>query len=201
MEWSTIRDKDIRVWDNIKVQTTKPDKDPRPESRKIDNKTVVNCGCTIEDREERREFLNAHTDPFLPNATSTKRTLSLIKPLLFGFEVEKEEEQGKQVTLNGDTFKVHPYSGISLTYQFKCGEKGCEICSRVHKFHFMQCFDFGANGLYRRYDNEKVAKEKVREGLYTRMKTNCECWFAMGTHSQYPFLKWMVVGLLWMKRF
>jgi hypothetical protein len=95
---------------------------------------------------------------------------------------------------------VHPYGGILLDYQFKCGDKGCEMCSQVHKFHNMQCFDFGANELYRRYADEEIAKEKVREGLYVRMKTNCECWFAMGTHSQYPFLKWMVVGLLWMKK-
>lgn len=200
MEWSTIREKDIKVWDRITVRTTKPERDPRPESRKIDNKSVVNCGCTIKEREKRREFLNNHMDVFLPDATKTRRTLSIIKPILFGFSVEKEDEQSDQVTLSGDTFKVHPYGGILLNYHFKCGEKGCEVCSQVHKFHNMQCFDFGANELYKRYNDETTAKEKVREGLYTRMKTNCECWFAMGTHRQYPFLKWMVVGLLWMKR-
>jgi hypothetical protein len=156
MGWSTIRDKDIKVWDKIKVQTTKPDKDPRPESRKIDNKTVVNCGCAIKEREERREFLNSYMDKFLPDATKTRRTLSIIKPILFGFSVEKEDEQSEQVTLSGDTFKVHPYGGILLNYQFKCGEKGCEMCSQVHKFHNMQCFDFGANELYKRYNDEKI---------------------------------------------
>ncbi|MGA2310443.1 MAG: hypothetical protein ABSG57_12970 [Candidatus Bathyarchaeia archaeon] len=200
MEWSTIRDKGIKVWDKIKVSTSKPEKDPRPESRKIDNESVENCGCAIKDREERREFLNAYTDTLIPDATKTKKTLSIIKPILFGFSVEKENERGKQVTIDGDIFKVQPYGDISLTYQFKCGEKGCAICSRVHKFHHMECFDFGANELYRKYQDEKVAKEKVREGCYTRMKADNDCWFAMGTHSQYPFLKWMVVGLLWMKK-
>lgn len=204
LQWSTIRDKDIKLWDKIKVSTSQPEKDPRPESRKIDDKTIVNLGCGIKDREGRRKFLVSHIDLFLPDATKTKRTLAIIKPTLFGFSIEKSDDESKQVTLDGAAFKVQPYGDNSMIYQFKCGEKGCSMCSRVRKFHNMECFDFGANELYKRYQNtkldEKMLNEKVREGLYIRMKTNCECWFAMGTHSQYPFLRWMIVGLLWMKR-
>jgi len=200
MKWSTIRDRGIKVWDKIRVRTSKPERDPRPESRKIDNTSVENCGCAIKDREERRKFINAHTDAFIPDAIKTKRTLAIIKPILFGFSVNEAHERSEQVTLRGDTFKVQPYGDISLIYQFKCGEKGCAVCSRVHKFHFMECFDFGANQLYTKYADEKVAKEKVRDRCYTKMKAECDYWFAMGTHSQYPFLKWMVVGLLWMQK-
>ena len=60
--------------------------------------------------------------------------------------------------------------------------------------------DFGANYLFTKYKDEKIAKQKVRERCYTLMKAECDLWFAMGTHSLYPFLKWMIVGLLWMKK-
>jgi len=42
MTWRTIKDNDIKVWDLIKVETADPDKDSRPESRKIKNDSVEN---------------------------------------------------------------------------------------------------------------------------------------------------------------
>jgi len=32
------------------------------------------------------------------------------------------------------------------------------------------------------------------------MKYDYDSWFALGTHSRRPWSKWMVVGLLWMKK-
>jgi hypothetical protein len=139
-------------------------------------------------------------DASIPNAAKEKRTLSLIKPILFGFSIEKREEQINQATLYGGVFKKRPYDGVGMYYQFKCGEKGCDMCSQVGKFHKMECFDFGANQLYRKYDDEKVAREKTRDMCFVRMKSEFDCWFAVGTHSRYPFLRWMIVGLLWMKK-
>lgn len=199
MEWKTIKAQEIKVWDLIEVSTTKPDKDPRPDSRKIDNNSVKNLGCAIKNREDKRKFLLEHTDAYIPDATKGK-TLSIIKPLLFGFKVDKLDEIEKQVTMDGHVFKTQPFGNLSLVYTFKCGDKGCAMCSRVKKFHNMECFDFGANYLFSKYSDEEVAKEKVRDRCYTLMKAKCDLWFAMGTHSQYPFLKWMIVGLLWMKK-
>jgi hypothetical protein len=201
MFWKTIKDVDIKVWDRIEVETTQPEKDGRPESRKIKNDTVKNLGCAIEERENRREFLSKLTAPSIPDAAMEKRTLALIKPILFGFEFEKKDEDSvSQATLYGEVFKLRPYDDIGMYYVFKCGEVGCAMCSGVKKFHKMECFDFGANHLYRRYDDEKEAREKVRDMCFVRMKTDFDAWFAMGTHSSYPFLRWMIVGLLWMKK-
>lgn len=198
--WKTIKNNGIRVWDMISVETGKPSKDQRPESRKIRNETVKNLGCAISDREKRRRYLNEHTDLQLPNAAKERKTLSLIKPILFRFSVEKRKEEVDQATLYEGVFKKRPYHDIGLFYQFKCGEEGCDMCGEVGKFHGMECFDFGANHLYRRYNDESIAREKVRDMCFTRMKFDFDSWFAMGTHSAYPFLRWMIVGLLWMKK-
>lgn len=200
MTWRTIKNNDVKIWDLIEVETTEPDKDPRPESRKIRDNSVKNLGCAIREREKRRKYLNSMTEQHLPDAAKEKKTLTIIKPILFGFSVEKSEEKINQATLYGGVFKTRPYGDIGLYYTFKCGEKGCDVCHEVGKFHRMECFDFGANHLYRKYDDENVAKEKVRDRCFTKMKFESDCWFAMGTHSLYPFLKWMIVGLLWMKK-
>ena len=200
MFWKTIKKNNISTWDLLTVETKKTPKDARPESRKIRNESVVNTGCAIKDREKRRSFLSELTDNQLPNAAEERKTLSLIRPTLFSFSVEKREETIDQATLYSGVFKRRPYQEIGLFYEFKCGEKGCSMCSQVGKLHRMECFDFGANHLYRKYDDEIEAREKVRDMCFKRMKFDFNCWFAMGTHSAYPFLRWMIVGLLWMKK-
>jgi hypothetical protein len=200
MFWQTIKSQGIKVWDEISFDASEPEKDSRPESRKIKNESVRNLGCAIEDREERRDFLRKLEDAHLPDATKRKKTLSLVRPILFGFSVDKREETINQATLYGGIFRKRPYDDVGIYYEFKCGEKGCDMCSEVGKFHKMECFDFGVNELYRKYEDEKEAREKVHDMCFVRMKTDFDCWFAMGTHSRYPFLKWMIVGLLWMKR-
>jgi hypothetical protein len=200
MFWQTIKNQDIKVWDEISFEASTPEKDSRPESRKIRNESVKNLGCAIEDREERRGFLTELTDSCIPDAAKERKTLALVKPILFGFTIDKREELVNQATLYGGIFKERPYDDVGIYYEFKCGEKGCSICREVGKFHKMECFDFGANHLYRRYEDEKEAREKVRDMCFVRMKTDFDCWFAMGTHSSYPFHSWMIVGLLWMKK-
>lgn len=200
MPWDVIQKNNIRIWDLIRVETTKPKSDPRPESRKVRINSVENLGCAIKDREDRRKCLQKLTDLSLDIPMKEKRTMALIKPTIFGFDIEKREEEVDQATLYGGVFKKRPYADVGLYYKFKCSEKGCSVCREVGKFHRMECFDWGANVLYRKYDDEKVAREKTRDMCFTRMKFDFDTWFALGTHSQYPFLKWMIVGLLWMKK-
>jgi hypothetical protein len=108
MLWRTIRDNDIKVWDRITVETEKPEKDARNESRRIRSESVENHGCVIQDREERREYLKKIADASIPNAAKEKRTLSLIKPILFGFSIEKREEQiTKPLFMEGFSRKDH----------------------------------------------------------------------------------------------
>jgi len=158
-------------------------------------------GCAIKDREERRNYLRKIVDTSLDEPIKEKRTMAVIKPLILGFNIEKREETIDQSTLYGGIFKERPYADVGLYYHFKCCEHvRCNVCRGVGKFHRMECFDWGANVLYRRYDNEKVAMEKTRDMCFTRMRFDFDTWFALGTHSRYPFLRWMIVGLLWMKK-
>lgn len=200
MSWKAIRTNNISVWDVIQVETTSPTGDPRPESRRIRNESIQNMGCAIKDREERRNYLRKLTDASLEEPMKAKRTMALIKPIILGFDIEKREEVIDQATLYGGVFRKRPYADVGLYYRFKCSDSGCRVCREVGKFHRMECFDWGAHVLYRRYDDKKKARGKTRDMCFTRMKFDFDTWFALGTHSRYPFLRWMVVGLLWMKK-
>jgi len=116
MTWRTIKNNDIKLWDLIEVETTEPDKDQRPESRKIRDISVKNLGCAIKDREKRRKYLKRVTEAHLPDAAKEKKTLAIIKPILFGFSIEKSEEKINQATLYGGVFKTRPYGDIGLLY-------------------------------------------------------------------------------------
>jgi len=188
--------KGVKVWDIIQIETTTPSDDVRPESRKIKPESIVVIDH-IENRKERRKILDKLSEPSLENALNEKRTLALIKPNIEGFDIKKRPPEAKQVTLEGNVFRLRPYGDIGLYYQWSC-PKPCRYCRG--KFHNMACFDWGANYLYKKYPNEKEAMAKVRQKCYYEMKYDNDTWFALGTHSRRPWKKWMIVGLLWMKK-
>lgn len=191
-----ILQKNIRVWDIIEVEVKKVTDDPRPESRKIKADTVQIVD-RIEDRKERRKFLMKISDSSLDIPLKEKRTLAVIKPQIENFKVKKEVLESIQLTLNGKTFKRNPYGDVGLYYEWRCS-KPCQYCKGKH--HVMRCFDWGANVLYRKYSNEREAEIKTKQMCFYKMKYDYDTWFALGTHSRRPFTKWMIVGLLWMKK-
>lgn len=188
--------KGVRLWDIIQVETTKPRDDHRPESRKIKAESIVTVG-RIEDRSERREFLEKIAEPSLSIPLKERRTMMLVRPKIEGFKIEKRPPEPKQVTLEGKMFKLRPYGEIGLIYNWSC-PKPCEYCK--DRPHRMECFDWGANFLYTKYEDAETAKAKVMQKCYYEMKYKNDTWFALGTHSRRPWKKWMIVGLLWMKR-
>jgi hypothetical protein len=193
---NTIHGEEIHLWDEIKLETSKPSKDKRLESRRIDHTTIEKVG-RITDREEKRHILNSITEKSLQNALNEKRSLIAIKPNIIRFFVKENESDIAQLTLEGKPFIKNPYADVDLFYNWKCPEP-CEFCStRPHK---MKSFDWGAHVLYKRYQNKQEAVEKVTDMCYRRMKEEFDTWFALGTHSQRPWKKWMIVGLLWMKK-
>ena len=196
MPQPVIMEKGISLWNVINVQVSEEIGDPRKESRLIDPKTIVDLGPELKTREEKKAFLAKHTDLSL-NSPTKERTCSIIKPELIDLEVIKRKLEFSQATLYGGIFKKNPYDDVGLYYSFRC-EEPCNVCQK--KPHRMECFDWGANYLFRRYDDETVAAEKVREMGFTRMTTINDIWFVMGTHRMYPFLHWLLVGVLWMKR-
>jgi hypothetical protein len=188
----------IHRWDIIEVATTEPERDPRSESRKIDPNSIVISGSYSRDREDRRALLNRLSERSLDSAIMERRSIILIRPGIVDFSVVEREDKPLQLTLNGEVFKEQPYRDASLYYQWKCPAP-CSVCSK-HP-HNMECFDWGAGVLWNRYKaDRKVAEEKVTEMCYYNMKERFDAWFALGTHSRRPFSKWMVVGLLWMKK-
>jgi len=197
MPLESLRGK-IHRWDWITVKTTKPDRDPRSESRKIDPCSMVVHEPTLTDRENRRDFLDNLSEDSLDVPTADRRSIALVKPRILGFDVVERETEVAQLTLDGSIFEKRPFGDVGLTYKWQC-EKPCEVCAR-HP-HSMDCFDWGANILWKRYEtNKEEAREKVTQLCYRDMKEKYDTWFALGTHSRRPFSVWMIVGLLWMKR-
>lgn len=121
----------------------------------------------------------------------------MIKPEIIDFAIEERKHDSIQLTLNGTPFKKQPFADIGLYYKWKCPTP-CKVCQK-HP-HSMECFDWGANILWKRYEkNPEEAKDKVTEMCYWNMKEKFDSWFVLGTHSRY-LTKWMIVGILWMKK-
>jgi hypothetical protein len=190
----------VRLWDIIEVETTKPTDDPRVESRRIRNGSVKVVN-RIEERKERRKIINNLVEPSLEKVLEEKRSLALIEPHIDDFRIEKGEQEPLQFTLNGSPFRKHPYSDVRLIYKWSCS-KPCRYCG--DQPHTSRCFDWGANWLYKKlYEktkDEKVTRIKVRNKLHYEMKYDNDTWFVLGTTRQRPWKKWMIVGLLWLKK-
>lgn len=197
---SVMLEKKVRLWDIIEVETAKPTDDPRLESRKIRNGSVKVID-RVESRRERRKIINNLAEPSLEKALEEKRSLALVEPSIDSFRIEKGEREPLQFTLNGRPFRKHPYSDVKLIYRWSC-PKPCRYCR--DRSHTSRCFDWGANWLYRKLHqkskDEKETRTKVRNKLHYEMKYDNDTWFILGTTRQRPWKKWMVVGLLWMKR-
>ena len=174
--------KDIKVWDIIEVETKDPTDDPRPESRKINGKSIKRIN-RIEDRDERRKFLSSITELSLDIPIEEKRSFTLIKPRIEAFKIKKKPEEPIQITLNGKIFNQSPYGDVRLIYRWRC-PRPCQVC-KTHS-HITECFDWGANVLYKRYEDEKEARNKTKEMCYYKMVYDFDTWFALGTHRMRP---------------
>jgi hypothetical protein len=188
--------KGIRVWDLVEIETKNPTDDPRLESRKI-NAESLRIIDRIEDRNERRKILLTISETSLDIPIKEKRSLTIIRPRIEDFSIQKKPEEQIQITLNGKIFRQSPYGNVNLIYKWRC-PKPCQFC-KTH-IHTTKCFDWGANFLYRKYKDEKEARKKVKEMCHYKMVYDCDTWFALGTHRMRPWKKWMIVGLLWMKK-
>jgi len=187
---------EIHRWDVIEVESTKATDDPRQESRKIKLDSIRKVD-RIEDKEERRKLIDRIVEPSLDIPIQEKRTMTLVRPVIEAFGIKKEAGEIVQITLNGKPFKRSPYGDVGLYYRWRC-RKRCIYCK--DRPHLMRCFDWGTNLLYTKYDNEKEARIKLKNKCYYEMKYDNDTWFALGTHSRRPYKRWMIVGLLWMKK-
>lgn len=188
--------KDVHVWDIIELETARTTEDPRLESRKINAESITKMGH-IESRKERRNLLSRIAESSLELPLSQKRSLALIKPNIEDFKIVKRPPESKQLTLEGHLIKLHPYGEVGLYYKWSCPTP-CRFCKG--KYHQMECFDWGANILYARYEDENEARIKTKQKCFYEMKYDNDTWFALGTHRKRPWQRWMIVGLLFMRK-
>jgi hypothetical protein len=192
-------EKGVKVWDIIEVETERAADDPRFESRKINGESIKIVG-RVKNPKARQEIIRYLVEGSLENALKQKRSLALIEPLIDDFKIDKGGREPLQFTMNGTAFRRNPYGDIRLVYRWRCRNR-CRFC--LGKSHTSRCFDWGANWLYRKLlktGDEKNVMLKVRNKLHYEMKYDNNTWFVMGTTRQRPWRKWMIVGLLWMKK-
>lgn len=183
---------DFRRKDLLEVTVTRPENDPRWESRKVLD--YVNLGRPAKDREIK--------ELILPLVTSLERlniegaSLGVVKPELQDIEVKVNSldtfDRQEYFDMMGDFLEKGEKAGmpVEIKYTFRCeGEEAC----RGHKIVLL---DWGLNETVRsiiREEKEPLAvKKRIREQLFENLKEK-ELYFIMGTHFIYG--TWLITGI------
>jgi hypothetical protein len=183
---------DFRRNDLLEVTVTKPENDPRLESRKVLD--YVNLEQPAKNREIK--------ELILPLVTSLEKlniegvSLGVIKPELLDIEVRVNSidtyDRQQYFNIMGDFLEKGEKARmpVEIKYTFRCeGEEAC----RGHKIVLL---DWELNETVRNIVREErdpgAVKKKIREQLFELLKER-ELYFIMGTHFIYG--TWMITGI------
>ena len=183
---------DFRRNDLLEVTVTKPENDPRLESRKVLD--YVNLKQPTKER--------GIKELILPLVTSLERlniegvSLGVIKPELLAIEVRVNsiETYDRQQYFNmmGDFLEKGEKSRmpVEVKYTFRCeGEEAC----RGHKIVLLDWeLNETVRNIVRQERKSEAVEKKIKEQLFERLKER-ELYFIMGTH----FISgtWMITGI------
>jgi hypothetical protein len=185
---------DFRRNDLLEVTVTKPENDPRLESRKVLD--YVNLEQPAKDREIK--------ELILPLVTSLEKlniegvSLGVIKPELLDIEVRVNSidtyDRQQYFNIMGDFLEkgVKARMPVEIKYTFRCeGEEAC-------KGHKIVLLDWELNETVRNIVREErehgAVKKRIREQLFEFLKEK-ELYFIMGTHFTYG--TWLITGIFY----
>lgn len=185
---------DFRRNDLLEVTVTKPENDPRWESRKVLD--YVNLERPAKDREIK--------ELILPLVTSLERlnvegaSLGVVKPELLNIEIRVNSietyDRQQYFDMMGDFLEKREKARmpVEIKYTFRCeGEEAC-------RGHRILLLDWELNETVRnivREEKEPEAVEKrIREELFELIKEK-DIYFIMGTHFIYG--TWMITGIFY----
>lgn len=183
---------DFRRNDLLEVTVTRPENDPRWESRKVLD--YANLGKPVKEREIKELTLSLVTS--LEKLNMEGASLGVIKPELLDMEIKINSlealDRQQYFDVMGDFLEKGEKAGmpVEIKYIFRCeGEKAC----RGHKIVLL---DWELNETVRniiREEKEPLAvKKRIREQLFESLKEN-ELYFIMGTHFTYG--TWLITGI------
>jgi len=205
-------------WIEVKV-TREGVTDPRPESRKIVREygDAIKEVSKVEDQETRKWYVEQLVRDCSEVMKSNRETVGIVKPVISSMELSEIDPKSnplndeQQTTLS--TWASHPYfdkqlaqeawkkayatKEFELRFKFKCGPK-CQVNE-----HKMKVLDIEAFMLYRhvfsKYRDMNITFQKMKDKLEDEFERN-DIYFALGTHSLYPFVSYMIGSLIRIKK-
>jgi len=183
---------DFRRNDLLEVTVTRPENDPRLESRKVLD--YVNLGQPAKDREIKELILPLVTS--LEKLNIEGASLGVVKPELLDIEIKVKSleafDRQQYFDMMGDFLEKGEKAGlpVEIKYTFRCEE---EDACRGHKIVLL---DWELNETVRniiRKEKEPLAvKRRIREQLFEHLREK-ELYFIMGTHFIYG--TWLITGI------
>lgn len=184
-------------WDRIQFKWRLPNDDTRPESRRVDQDSIVIVGELK--KAERERFLAKSIVTSLQREREAGRSLALLKPEILEFVVEKKEaseiaeENARFEALRAQTDlfakQATPYQPCPYRFRYRYRTEDGE--------RFGTCQDWETEAAFfnwsRQY-GESRAVDEVRK-VFGEEYPRKGMLLAMGTHSQYPDT-WLINGIV-----
>jgi hypothetical protein len=193
-------DKRFHAFQWIEAKITKDSSDPRPESFRIDYKTIqLREAIPSTNPEERRRFIEGSPHFFksveqLQEMQKEQRTsMGIIQPeTIANYEIQMRSEsereewnknveyQQSQKTLFDEKPKPIAFREAKFLVSWKCKDSNCR--------HTMSLEQWGIQELYRKYRDKKEAKEKVLAQMKKRLdQTQYDLFFFIGSFRQWQY--------------
>lgn len=184
-------------WDHIKFKWRRPNDDPRPESRRVDQQSIEITGQLKPS--ERSQFLSKSIVTSLARERSAKRSLALLRAEIIDFksvkktdaEIQQEANRFAALRAQPDLFakQVTPYSPCPYSFKYRYRiEDGIREGT---------CQDWEIEATFfnwsRQYGETKALDDMIR--IFGEEYPRKGMLLAMGTHSLYPDT-WLINGVV-----
>jgi hypothetical protein len=190
-------------WIETDVSTPSDGRDKRPESRKVDLRSIEVLRKAEDD--EIRSFIKPVISSSLKEIDDNGASLGFLKPKILDYELEIEStdlsQPQLQITADGS---IAPASLIKMKqiskYKFICKDQnGCWCSNQPHN---MVIHDWEVNELYRHVvektkDHDEIIR-KMREKWFDWMVNERDTYLMMGTHHRWK--NWLIVSVLYLKK-
>lgn len=191
-------DKQFARWDWIEYDYVRPTSDRRPESRYVQDNSII-VGKKMPES-ERAPFLNRIIVPSTEAAAARGMSLALIRPRNTRFfwvrkSAEQLEEERRANKAAAEQFSLFDREIATLQpcpFEFRFNYE-----TEDGKSHRAKCGDWETTAMFYRFEKEfgeSGALERMAKIFGEEYPTKGMA-FAMGTHSRYPDI-WLLVGIL-----
>jgi hypothetical protein len=184
-------------WDRVKFKWRRPNDDPRPESRRVDQDSIEISGELK--RGERERFLTKSIITSLQRERDAGRSLALLKPDIIEFIAERKsdadlDEETKRfdaLRAQGDLFskQATPYRPCPYRFKYRYRTEDGE--------RFGTCQDWEIEATYFNWSNQYGEPKALDElqRVFGEEYPKKGMLLAMGTHSLYPDT-WLINGVI-----